>query len=156
MNEIIFLRTGGAAATVERDNTALLLRRGEDLILVDCPGSVTRKLKRLDLDPRQIRSLLVTHVHPDHIYGLPSLVHSLMLDDLVIRILGSGESMRFCRRLLDLFHLRSEAIRCRVRFETLTSGDNFEAAPGLEGRALAVPHHDSSLAFSWRFFPGAI
>ena len=86
MSEIIFLGTGGAAATPERDNTSLLLRQEEELVLVDCPGSVTRKIRSLDLDPRALRALMITHVHPDHIYGLPSLVHSLMTDSMVIRV----------------------------------------------------------------------
>ena len=69
MNEIIFLGTGGASATPERDNTSLLLRRDENLILVDCPGSVTRKIKSLGLDPRNLCALHITHEHPDHKSG---------------------------------------------------------------------------------------
>jgi ribonuclease Z len=151
MNEIIFLGTGGAAATLERDNTSLLLRRNEDLVLVDCPGSVTRKIKSMGLDPRNLRALQVTHVHPDHIYGLPSLVHSLMLDDMVIRVTGAEESLRFCRDLLDLFHLREDTIRCRCDFIPLESEESFEVVPGVTCRAFPVPHKDSSLAFHWRF-----
>ncbi len=150
MLDIIFLGTGGAVATETRDNTALLLQSHEDLVMVDCPGSVTRKIKSLGLDPRHVRSVLITHVHPDHIYGLPSFVHNLMLDDLCIRLYGSDTAIRTCRKLLDLFNLQKDSIRCRIEFVTLASGDIFEAAPGLECQALRVPHHDSSLAFFWR------
>jgi ribonuclease Z len=151
MIDIFFLGTGGAAATVERDNTALALRCGQDLVLVDCPGSVTRKLKAAGLDPSAIRAILVTHVHPDHIYGLPSLVHSLMLEDLRIPLYGSRGSADFCRRLLDLFHLQDESIRCRIDFFPLKEGEDFSLLPGVSCRAFAVPHQDSSLAFQWRF-----
>lgn len=151
MSEIIFLGTGGAAATLERDNTSLLLRHDEDLILVDCPGSVTRKIKSLGLDPRNLRALQITHIHPDHIYGLPSLIHSLMLDDMVLRVYGSEESLRFCRDLLDLFRLREDAVRCRCDFIPRESESRFEVLPGVTCRAFPVPHKDSSLAFHWRF-----
>jgi ribonuclease Z len=151
MSEIIFLGTGGAAATLERDNTSLLLSRKEDLVLVDCPGSVTRKIKSLGLDPRNLRALQITHVHPDHIYGLPSLVHSLMLDEMVIRVFAAEESIRFCRDLLDLFRLQEETIRCRLDFVPLKSDDGFEVVPGVTCRAFSVPHKDSSLAFHWHF-----
>jgi ribonuclease Z len=151
MYDIFFLGTGGAAATAERDNTALALRCGQDLVLVDCPGSVTRKLKTLGLDPPTIRAILVTHVHPDHIYGLPSLVHSLMLDDLHIPLYGSRKSVDFCRRLLDLFHLQDESIRCRIEFTPLKEGEDFPLLPDVSCRPFPVPHQDSSLAFHWKF-----
>jgi ribonuclease BN (tRNA processing enzyme) len=151
MSEIYFLGTGGAAATEERDNTALLLHHERSLVLVDCPGSVTRKIKTLGLDPRSVSAIQVTHVHPDHIYGLPSFVHSLMLADLRIPLFGSRESIRFCRELLDLYGLLDESIRCRIEFATVSQGDRFEPCPGVECRAFHVPHKDSSLAFEWRF-----
>ena len=79
MADLYFLGTGGSIATEDRDNTSLLLDTENRLILIDCPGSVIQKIRKLGFDPRQIKTILVTHVHPDHIYGLPSLVHSLML-----------------------------------------------------------------------------
>jgi ribonuclease Z len=150
MLDIFFLGTGGAVATETRDNTALLLQSHEDLVLVDCPGSVTRKIKSVGLDPRQVHAVLITHVHPDHIYGLPSFVHNLMLDDLSIRLYGSEIAIQTCQKLLDLFNLQKDSIRCRIEFVSLASGDHFEAAPGVECQALHVPHHESSLAFLWR------
>ncbi len=150
MLDIIFLGTGGAVATETRDNTALLLQSHEDLVLVDCPGSVTRKIKSLGLDPRHVRAVLITHIHPDHIYGLPSFVHNLMLDDLCIRLYGSDTALKTCRKLLDLFNLQKESVRCRIEFVTLASGDSFEVLPGLKCQVLRVPHHESSLAFFWR------
>ncbi len=151
MSELYFLGTGGAAATEERDNTALLLKHGPDLVLVDCPGSVTRKIKTLGLSPRSVCAIQVTHVHPDHIYGLPSFVHSLMLADLRIRLFGSEGSVRFCRELLELYGLQDESIRCRIEFRAVGSGELFEPLPGVECRAFHVPHKESSLAFAWRF-----
>lgn len=151
MSEVCFLGTGGAAATRERDNTALVLIQNEDLFLVDCPGGVFQKLKKLDLNPRNIVAILVTHTHPDHIYGLPSLVHSLMLDELRIKLFGAEETIHFCRQYLDLFHLQEEKIRCRIDFITLGAEDGFDLSADLAGFVLPVPHKSSSLAFQFRF-----
>jgi ribonuclease Z len=151
MSELYFLGTGGAAATEERDNTAFLLKHGPDLALVDCPGSVTRKIKTLGLSPHAVCSVQITHVHPDHIYGLPSFVHSMMLADLRIRLFASEESIRFCRELLDLYGLQDESIHCRIEFRAISSGEVIEPLPGVECRAFPVPHKDSSLAFAWSF-----
>jgi len=151
MTEIFFLGTGGSVATKERDNTSLLVSSEEALILIDCPGSVIQKIKKLGFDPRCLTSILVTHIHPDHIYGLPSLIHSLMLDECRIDLYGSEETIVFCQRLLDLFHLREEKIKTKINFMSLKNGQDLSLASSLQATALKVPHHSSSLAFYFDF-----
>jgi ribonuclease Z len=116
MSELLFIGTGGSVATEERDNTSFLLLSQETVVMVDCPGSVIQKMKKAQVNPRKVHSMLVTHIHPDHIYGLPSLIHSLMLDDCIIEVLGSEISVNFCASLLDLFNLRSKKVKCHVNF----------------------------------------
>ncbi len=151
MTEICFLGTGGAVATKERDNMSFLVDHDETLILVDCPGAVSQKIKKFNYDPRKVTSILVTHIHPDHIYGLPSFVHSLMLDKCLIRLFGSKEAVQFCQDLLDLYHLRDEKIKARIEFVSLNPGENFELKESLQCVPFKVPHSSSSLAFRFRF-----
>jgi len=147
MAEIYFLGTGGWVATPQRDNTSVLLRTGRQLILIDCPGSVVAKIRKLDFDPRKVSTIILTHVHPDHIYGLPSLVHSLILDDGEIGLLGSEETVGFARRLLDLFGLREKNVRTRIRFQALRPGQILRLGDALSLRGFRFPHHSSSLAY---------
>jgi ribonuclease Z len=147
MTEIYFLGTGGWVATPQRDNTSVLLRAGAKLILIDCPGSVVAKIRKLNFDSREVSTIILTHVHPDHIYGLPSFVHSLILDEGEIRLLGSEETVAFARRLLDLFGLRKKNVRTRVRFQALRPGQILRLDDALSLRGFRVPHHSSSLAY---------
>jgi ribonuclease Z len=147
MAEIYFLGTGGWVATPQRDNTSFLLRAGGKLALVDCPGSVVAKIRKLDFDPREVSTVFLTHVHPDHIYGLPSLVHSLILEDGEIRLFGSEETVGFARRLLDLFGLLEKNVKTRVRFRVVRPGQGLRLHGSLSVRAFRVPHHSSSLAY---------
>jgi ribonuclease Z len=147
MAEIYFLGTGGWVATPQRDNTSVLLRAGAKLILIDCPGSVVAKIRKLNFDSREVSTIILTHVHPDHIYGLPSFVHSLILDEGEIRLLGSEETVAFARRLLDLFGLRKKNVRTRVRFQALRPGQILRLDDALSLRGFRVPHHSSSLAY---------
>ena len=73
--ELIFLGTGNAGVT-KRYNTCFLLRDPERVsdpyFLVDAGGGngILRQLKKADVDPRDIRTLFVTHRHLDHILGV--------------------------------------------------------------------------------------
>jgi ribonuclease Z len=154
MIELCFLGTGGAVATPERDNTSFFIKKKDGLFLVDCPGGAFQKMKKFNVDPRQISAILVTHIHPDHIYGLPSLVHSLMMDEGLIRLYGSTESIQLCTNLLDLFRLREKKIKMRIEFIALDAGDSFELEKSLLCTTLKVPHSPSSLAFHFRFEEG--
>lgn len=147
MAGLIFLGSGGAVGTAERDNTALALDFGGEVVLVDCPGAVIPKMKRAGLDPLRIRALFVTHVHPDHIYGLPSLIHSLFLDEGLIRLYGSGESVRFCEAFLDLFGLRAARIKMRLEFIPLAPDEGWELPGLMEGEAFPVKHSSASMGF---------
>lgn len=151
MIEICFLGTGGSVATVERDNSSFLIHGDGALILVDCPGGIIQKIKKLDFDPRKVDSILLTHIHPDHIYGLPSFVHSLMLEECLIRLFSSGETILFCQSLLDLFHLREKDIRTRIEFFPMEEGESFELAGSIELKSFKVPHSPQSLAYHFSF-----
>lgn len=154
MAEIVFLGTGGALATRDRDNTAFLLRAGATSALIDCPGSVLQKIVRAGARPLDITDLFVTHIHPDHVCGLPSLVHGLMIHDHMLRLFGSAETVEFCGRLLDLFGLRRAKYRTRVEFVALAPGEPAGLSDGVEVVGHRVPHHPSSLAFEFRLEGG--
>jgi len=154
MADVFFLGTGGALATGERDNTAFLLRAGASWALIDCPGSVLQKIVRAGVRPVDVTSLFITHVHPDHVYGLPSLVHGLMLKDHVLRLFGSAETIDFCGRLLDLFGLWRPKYRTRVEFAELKPGKPAAVSGGVEVTGHRVPHHVSSLAYEFRLEDG--
>lgn len=151
MTEICFLGTGGSVATVERDNTSFLITHISDHILIDCPGSVVQKVKRLDIEPVDIRTIIVTHTHPDHVYGLPSLIHSLMLTECRIDLFGSETTIDFCRRFLSLFNLLDKKIKCRIRFFPLRADHDFKLSGSILASTKKVPHNESSLAFGFRF-----
>jgi ribonuclease Z len=155
MSDLCVLGTGGAVATAPRDNTAFALDLGRTVTLIDCPGSVLQKLRRLGLDPLKVDSLLVTHVHTDHIYGLASLIHSLFLEEGLIRIFGSKESLAFCAEYLDLFRLRESGIRMRTELVPLGAGRRFRINEHLEAEAIRVPHTPASLAYHLFFQQGA-
>ncbi|MDI6771437.1 MAG: MBL fold metallo-hydrolase [bacterium] len=106
---LVVLGSSGAVQTAHRDNAALAFRMGESSVLVDCPGSPFLKLRKAGLDPMLLRAIVITHAHPDHIYGLPSLVHHLWMLARQEPLPLFAPELDKLRGLLDVFDLRSRA-----------------------------------------------
>ena len=79
MTHFVFLGTSGAIPSRARDTTSLVFVVPEGAVLVDCGGSPVQKLRLAAVDPLALGDVIVTHLHPDHAYGLPALVQNLIL-----------------------------------------------------------------------------
>ena len=75
----VFLGSSGALPGRNRDTTSLVFVGPRDAVLVDCGGSPAQKLMLAGTDPLALSRVVITHIHPDHAYGLPSLVQTLFL-----------------------------------------------------------------------------
>lgn len=102
-----FLGTSGAVPTAERDTTSLLVVAPGAAVLVDCGGSPVARLARLGVDPRDLTQVVITHLHPDHAYGLPALVQNLLLlgRRRPLDVFCRPEHVEPLRQLLALFGL---------------------------------------------------
>jgi ribonuclease Z len=106
-----FLGTAGALASAARDNTSLVFEAGGAAILADVGGAVVHRLRRLGVDPLALTHVLVTHLHVDHSYGLPSLVRQSMLLErrAPLTVVCRPEHVEPLRTLLTVFRLWDRA-----------------------------------------------
>jgi ribonuclease Z len=72
-----FLGTSGSIPSAVRDTTSIVVTAPEGAVLLDCGGSPIQKLRRVGVDPLALVAVVITHIHPDHSYGLPALVRNL-------------------------------------------------------------------------------
>ena len=79
MQRVIALGSAAAVSSGTRDNTFLAFESQKDIILLDCGGSPYHKLLKAGLNPEHLTGIILTHAHPDHIYGLPSLIHHFIM-----------------------------------------------------------------------------
>ncbi|HEV8241213.1 MAG TPA: ribonuclease Z [Thermoanaerobaculia bacterium] len=79
--ELTFLGTGSAMPTRQRSMSAVALRLPErrEVWLFDCGEGTQHQLLRTPLRPPQIRRIFLTHLHGDHLYGLPGLLTTLSM-----------------------------------------------------------------------------
>ncbi len=114
---IVVLGSGPALASASQDNTYFLVENEAEGLLIDCGGSPFHKLLKVGAEPNRLKGVILTHAHPDHLYGLPSLVHELWLHGrrAPLRIFSNRETQRVALALLDLFDLRSRPVPLEFR-----------------------------------------
>jgi ribonuclease Z len=100
-----FLGTAGAAPARDRDTTSIVFVGDGDAVLVDCGGSPMQKLLLAGVTRDALRRVIITHMHADHVYGLPSLVEMLYLlgRKAPLRLACREEHEQPLRTLLGLF-----------------------------------------------------
>lgn len=74
MIESYLLGTGGMLPLPGRPLTALYVRCGGRVVLIDCGEGTQTAIRSAALRFKPIESILITHFHADHISGLPGLL----------------------------------------------------------------------------------
>ena len=122
---LVFLGTSGAVPSATRDTTSLALVDTAAAVLIDCGGSPVQKLRRSGVDPVRLTHVVITHIHPDHAYGLPSLVQTLHLlgRTAPLPVFCPDEHVDALGRRLDAFRLRDRADRFRVALEGISAAE---------------------------------
>jgi len=70
----------------------MVLEGASGSVLIDCAGSPIGRLEQAGVPYSYLRSVIITHIHPDHAYGFPLLLMGLWLlgrtDRLRVHALG--------------------------------------------------------------------
>lgn len=69
--QIRFLGSGDAFGSGGRFNTCFHVTADAGCFLIDCGASSMIAMRRFDVDPNQIHTVFVSHLHGDHFGGLP-------------------------------------------------------------------------------------
>jgi ribonuclease BN (tRNA processing enzyme) len=71
---VITLGTGDAFGSAGRFHSAVVVQAGNSTALVDCGPCILPALHRSQIPPEDIDFILVTHLHGDHVGGVPMLL----------------------------------------------------------------------------------
>jgi ribonuclease Z len=76
---VTILGSSSALPTSYRFPTSQVVRLNEQLFLVDCGEGTQIQLRKYGFKMGKINHIFISHLHGDHIYGLPGLISSLAL-----------------------------------------------------------------------------
>ena len=88
--EILFLGTSAAVPSKEHSTSCIAVRSGSDIVLLDCGEGSQRQLMLSPFSFMKIRAILVTHLHGDHVFGLPGLIQTMSLSNRTDPLLVCG------------------------------------------------------------------
>ncbi|MDD4220085.1 MAG: MBL fold metallo-hydrolase, partial [Sphaerochaetaceae bacterium] len=106
--EVFVLGTSGMMPLPGRFLTSAMVRREGDLFLFDCGEGTQISLKMLTIKWKRISAIFISHMHADHVTGLPGM---LMLSAQVDReepltIYGPPRLKEYInqnRKILDMY-----------------------------------------------------
>ena len=79
--QVIFLGTGGSIPTPQRGLSAIAIKRKAELILFDCGEGTQRQMIQAGVGFHRKTKIFITHMHGDHVLGLPGLLQTMSLLD---------------------------------------------------------------------------
>jgi len=130
--EVFSIGTSGMMPLPGRFLTSACVRREGELFLFDCGEGTQVSLKMLNLKWKNISTIFISHMHADHVTGLPGL---LMLSSQVDRtepltIYGPERLVEYVdasRRILDMY-INYEIKVIPVEIGTLFERDGFSVS----------------------------
>ena len=145
--DLVFLGTSASAPTAARGTAATLIRRGGDRVLVDCGEGTQRQLLRSDVGLVDLEHVFLTHLHADHVLGLPGMLKTFGLRgrDVPITVYGP----RGTRALLGALGVVVGRVAYPLQVVELGPGESV----GLEDyriETFAVAHGTTAVGYALR------
>lgn len=103
--QILFLGTSSMVPTRERNQSGVLISYKNEGILIDCGEGIQRQLKIVGVKLTKITKILISHLHGDHVLGIPGLIQSMSAAgyEKTLQIYGPIGTKKFMRRLFEVF-----------------------------------------------------
>jgi len=143
--EVTFLGTGSAMPTGDRMQTGILLTHDDRTLLVDCGSGVLHRLAQTDTGYEAVSTVLLTHLHLDHVADLlPLLKARWLAGEEHLEIIGPIGTKELVDNLLSVHDYLDGRVDLRIR--EVVAGESFAAA-GFGVKSHEIDHSMEGLAY---------
>jgi ribonuclease Z len=142
---VTFLGTSGAIPTTQRNTSSLFCNRDGDYLLFDCGEGTQRQMMRYGTG-FAVDHLFVTHLHGDHVLGIPGLLQTFDFNDRETPVaIHTPAGTR--GNIKQLIEANGATPSYPVRINEVAAGDTVLAQPEYEVRAIATEHRCASVGY---------
>jgi ribonuclease Z len=148
MFEILFLGTGASVPSRDRSLPCVAVRQGRSISLFDCGEGSQRQLMISPFSFMKIDRIFITHLHGDHILGLPGLLQTMGMSGRrdPVSVYGPTGLLKALKSMLDAcegeleYELRIEEVEGDEEF----SFDSFDVT------VFSTVHNTPSVGYVYR------
>ncbi len=140
-----FLGTSAAVPTADRGLPAVAIRREGEVVLLDCGEGVQRRVLSESVGLGSDMTILVTHLHGDHVTGLLGLLQTMSLAQRrkPLNVVGPPKLLKWLQVTSDLLHI---GLTFPIRFSAAKPGVVLRTQ-GFRIRAARAAHSIEAFAY---------
>ncbi|MXV61527.1 ribonuclease Z [Natronorubrum sp. JWXQ-INN-674] len=143
---VTFLGTAGAVPTTERNPSSIFVAREGEKLLFDAGEGTQRQMMRFGTG-FSVSHLFVTHLHGDHVLGIPGLLQTMDFNDRKDPLaIHTPQGTR--RQLKSLVNALGNRPSFPVRINEVGDGDVAYRADEYEVRAFGTDHDARSVGYA--------
>ena len=143
--KITFLGTSGSMPTQSRSSSSIAMNRKGEVILLDCGEGTQRRMVEAHIGFRRRMRIFVSHLHGDHILGLPGLLQTMTLlqRERPLEIYGPEGLADF----IDAFNKTLGRQKFTTTIHEILSGGIVFEDPEYRVHAVRADHDDPSWSY---------
>ncbi|MFB3765499.1 MAG: ribonuclease Z [Methanotrichaceae archaeon] len=145
MLNVIFLGTAGSLPTPDRNTSSVLVNREGEMVLFDCGEGTQRQMMRARTGMMRLSHIFLTHLHADHILGVPGLLETMAFQgrEQPLTIAGPINTIRLIEAFSTICYFAGDF---EVRAMELEPGDVVRM-DGCQVEAIETKHSVPSLGY---------
>jgi ribonuclease Z len=153
MPKLIFLGTSNAIPDENHENTHMAIVEEGRFVLIDCVNNPIVRINQAGLDIHQLTDLILTHFHPDHVSGVPSLLMNswLLGREAPLRIYGLGHTLERVEKMMEFYEWHTWPNFFPVSFHPLPAEELSPVLETSETQIRASPVHHMVPSIGLRF-----
>ena len=145
MIDLLLLGTGAMVPLPDRPLSSLIVRSGGSLALFDCGEGTQVQMRKFHWGFRRLDVICLTHLHADHVAGLPGLFHTVANAGRTEPMIIYGPSG--AAAVVAGLRVIAAQLPYEIVVSELSDGDRFDFPNGLRGQVREADHHVTCLVY---------